>query len=78
MQLTVLGSHQKDLLQRHLFVPSVAELQVECGQSLHSSSELQSGSDGLAHRISTSANPVSSNEEPNKILLRLASHLPIT
>ena len=42
------------MLQRHLLCPSLADLQVECGQSLQSAGKLQIGSHGGSHTISTS------------------------
>ena len=42
------------MLQRHLLCPSLADLQVECGQSLQSASKLQIGSNGGSQTISTS------------------------
>jgi hypothetical protein len=42
------------MLQRHLLCPSLADLQVECGQSLQSAGKLQIGSNGGSQTISTS------------------------
>ena len=43
------------MLQRHLLFPSLADLQVECGQSLQSAGKLQVGSSGGSQTISTSS-----------------------
>ena len=42
------------MLQRHLLFPSLADLQVGCGQSLQSAGKLQIGSSGGSQTISTS------------------------
>ena len=42
-------------MQRHLLFPSLADLQVECDQSLQYADELQIGSSGGSQTISTSA-----------------------
>jgi hypothetical protein len=43
------------MLQRHLLFPSLADLQVEYGQSLQSAGKLQIGSNGGSQTISTSS-----------------------
>ena len=46
-------------MQRHLLFPSLADLQVECDQSLQSADELQIGSSGGSQTISTSSVEIS-------------------
>ena len=55
VQLNFVPSHRKLLVQRHLLFPSIADMQVECGQSLQSADKLQIGSSGGSQTISTSS-----------------------
>ena len=48
-------SHRKLMVQRHLLFPSLADLQVECGQSSQSADKLQIGSSGGSQTILTSS-----------------------
>ena len=43
------------MVQRHLLLPSLADLQVECGQSSQSADKLQIGSSGGSQTILTSS-----------------------